>query len=290
MHIAVIGPVVKDEVIIDDKVHSQPGGIPFYIGNTLKALGVKVTVVVSCAKEDEKWAKSSFPDMEVVHVPADGTLKFICKYASRNPDMRDHTSTFVTNSINPEHVENKLETADYIIFGPLFHGNTTKELFEHLSHKTLFLGNFGMFTYSEGQKMVKKHPEKLIEVLEHLDYLFLDEEEIKFVSGKNSVQDAVKSLQKHIKNIVVTKGSNGSTIFIEEQEFNIPAFPPKQLTDPTGSGDCYMAGFIRATELFDEPLKWGEFAAMVATISIEKKGPFSASLEDVYNRLGWTKL
>jgi sugar/nucleoside kinase (ribokinase family) len=57
--------------------------------------------------------------------------------------------------------------------------------------------------------------------------------------------------------------------------------------DPTGAGDSYLAGFIKALSLFDDPKKQGDFAAMTATISLETHGHLKGSTEEVLTRLGW---
>ena len=46
-----------------------------------------------------------------------------------------------------------------------------------------------------------------------------------------------------------------------------------------------MAGFLKVQELFDDPTQQGEFAAMTATMVIERKGPFSGTVEEVMERL-----
>lgn len=63
------------------------------------------------------------------------------------------------------------------------------------------------------------------------------------------------------------------------------AFPPAKLEDPTGAGDSYMAGFVRAIELYTDPVNRGEFAAMTATLAIEQQCPFIGSVEAVCRRL-----
>lgn len=42
--------------------------------------------------------------------------------------------------------------------------------------------------------------------------------------------------------LVITRGNQGCTVLTANEEINIPAFPVKEI-DPTGAGDCFMAGF-----------------------------------------------
>jgi len=286
MKVAVIGPVVKDIIKVDNDTHVQAGGIPFYIGNALHHLDVDVTVFATYSEKDHEWMKKYFPGIKLINIPVKETLEMRIVYSSKNPDDRTHTTNGVPNTV-PLSVVDQLKDYDLIIFGPLFYDNIPHKIFEELSHKKLKLGNFGMFMYAEEEKMVYKNPENMIKILKHIKYLFLDEKEIMFAAGKDNVKDAVKELQKHVDNIIVTRGSKGSSIFTKNKEYRVPAYPPKKLEDPTGAGDTFLAGFVKATTLFDDPEKQGMFAAMVATISLERKGPFNSNVKEVYSRLGW---
>lgn len=289
MKIAVLGPVCRDEIVVDTKKHIGMGGIPYYIGKALQALDVSCTLFITHAEEDKDWVKEQLTGLEIIHIFSEKTLCFQLQYSSNNPDKRVHKTKYATNRITPEDVVHLLEEFDYIIMGPLFYGDIDDKIFQLLNHKKIVLGNFGMFNYAEGNKMVKRNPEKLIAVLPHVKYLFLDEDEIKFITQKNSVAEAVKMLKKQIKNIIVTKGSQGSEIFVDKKHFNISAFPPNNVVDSTGAGDTYLAAFIIGLGFFKEFQKIGEFAAMSATISIEQKGPLNASKEEIFQRLGWSK-
>ena len=288
MKIAVLGPVCRDEVIVDTKKHIGMGGIPYYVGKALQALDVSCTLFITHAKEDKEWVKEQLAGLEIIHIFSEKTLCFQLQYSSNNPDKRVHKTKYAPNSIAPEDVVHHLEEFDYIIMGPLFYGNIDDRIFQLLNHKKIILGNFGMFNYAEGNKMVKRNPERLISVLPHLEYLFLDEDEIKFVAQKNSIVEAIEMLKKQVMNIIVTKGSEGSELFVDKKHFNIPAFPPNNVVDPTGAGDTYLAAFITGLEFFKDFQKIGEFASMSATMSIEQKGPLKASKKEIFQRLGWS--
>ncbi len=42
--------------------------------------------------------------------------------------------------------------------------------------------------------------------------------------------------------LVITRGERGCTVLTARDEIHVPAFPAKEV-DPTGAGDCFMAGF-----------------------------------------------
>ncbi|MBU1854984.1 MAG: hypothetical protein KKF89_04655 [Nanoarchaeota archaeon] len=285
MKVAVIGPVTKDVKIIDNERISGMGGIPFYIGNTLKALGVDVTAFVSHGKEDDEWVENNFSGVKVSHIHCEGTLKVTHKFSTKNPDKRDISTTHFKNRIRLDNISN-ISSFDWISLGPLLNENMDEDFFKSLPKDKVIFNNFGLLNYHEDKKWVYKHPERLVNMVKYFEFMILDEEEVLFATSNKSVVEAVKFLQKKgLRNLAVTKGSRGSTIFIKNRVYEIPAYTPKRFVDTTGCGDTYVAGLIKGLELFDDFQKIGEFAAMVSTMRIENNGPFNKSLEDVYERL-----
>lgn len=288
MRVAILGPVCKDYIKIDNETKLQIGGIPYYTAHVFNKLGVETVLFLTYALKDDSWVKDNFKNIPIIHIPVKNTLEFSRTYSSKNLDIcKSIKIKYSPNIINPDKkILEQLRDFDYIIFAPLFHDNIPQKFFEVLKDKNLVLGNFGMFTYAEKNKLVQKNPENLIKVSSYLNYLFLDENEAKFVAKKDTIQKSARYLQKKgVKNIIITNGSKGSYLFIKNKEYKIPAYPPKKIGDPTGAGDTYMAAFIKSLELFDDPEKQGKFAAMAATLSIEQRGAFDKSLEDIYNRL-----
>jgi len=288
MKIAVLGPIAKDYIEVDDQSIVQIGGIPYYVAVALQFLEVnQITPYITYGPQDADWAKQNFFGLNIKFLPAEKTLEGHIKYSTTNPDVREHVIKSYNNTIQatPELLA-ELEDYDYIIFGPLFHDNIPFELFEKLQHKNLILGNFGLFTYEENGKFVRKNPQNLIKVLPFLKYLFLDKSEAEYASGQEGVEKSARYLQNQgLANMIITEGSQGSHLFIGDNYYKIPAFPPQNLADTTGAGDTYLAAFIRSLELFTDPQKQGRFAALVATASLENKGAFRGNLKDILKRL-----
>lgn len=289
MKVAVIGPIAKDTKIIDDKKIVEIGGIPFYIGRTLKSLGVDVTAFIAHDKEDDNFVEKNFPNIKVNHIHSEGTLTITHEFSSDNSDFREVSVKYFKNIITLKDVGN-LEKYDWISLGPLFNEDMDEEFFKSLPERKIIFNNFGFINYAEKGKFSYKYPERFIKVLKYFEWTIIDEEELKFVTKMDSVEESVRFLRtKGLKNAVITKGTEGSVMFFGDQVYNIPAFKIKHFVDTTGCGDTYVAGLIKAMELFDDPQKQGEFAAMVATMRIENKSPFSKSTEDVLERLNFDR-
>ncbi len=90
-----------------------------------------------------------------------------------------------------------------------------------------------------------------------------------------------------VDNMIITDGSKGSYLFVDKKYYEIPAYKPNKIVDPTGAGDTYLSAFIRALELYKDSEKRGKFAAMVASMSLENRGAFQYTIKDVRNRLGF---
>jgi len=264
------------------------GSPPYYIGNALTALGVETTIFGSFGTKGG-WLKE-LKCKKLIHIKAKGTTKFINEYPYKeNPNLRVQRAKICRNKISFSDFKNhNLRKFDYIIFCPTFHDDISTLLIEKIakSGAKIILAPQGMIRYLDGDKIVWKKPEKAINALPHVDFLFLDETESKFITKIGDLFQASQILtEKGAKTIAITQGEKGSMIFSERKRYKIKAFPPKKLVDPTGTGDSYLAGFVKALELFGNPLGRGEFAAMTATLSIEKKGAFNKTTNEVLRRL-----
>ena len=285
----IVGPVCVDEVVVDGKKRTLVGSPVYYIGKALAALGVRVRAYGTFATPEKVLIRSYLKGMEVVQLPVPQTLRMILEYDSKNPDERVHRCVYAPNPITRENARMMdIQGMDYVIMGPLFYDNTPPVVYAELHRKgvPIIYGNFGMFNYPDGEKMLRRNPENLLGVLRYVDMVFLDKKECLFVTGKSSVSAAAKVLGAQGQVVVITKGSNGSVVFSGGRMYSIPSFKPRKLVDPTGAGDTYLAGFVRALSLFDNPGMQGRFAAMCATMKIERSGAFTGSLNGVLQRLG----
>ena len=71
---------------------------------------------------------------------------------------------------------------------------------------------------------------------------------------------------------VVTKGDQGASIYVEGEEFAIPAAGPHKVVDPTGAGDAFRAGLVKGMV---HKLPWevvGRIASLSAVYAIEHAG------------------
>ena len=87
----------------------------------------------------------------------------------------------------------------------------------------------------------KKDMTQLIQ--DHADIIFLNEEEAKAMTGKDSATDAINELKNICKTVVVKLGSKGSVVFSHGEHAKAGIHRVNAI-DTTGAGDSFAAGFL----------------------------------------------
>lgn len=292
MDIAILWPLVQDHITLDEHETTTLGGIPYYCGQTASRLWASVTAYVTYAAEDDAWIRSQLTGMTVRPCFCEKTLHFSRSYGSQTPDICDRVEAYyVPNHLDIDLYGLNFSRHDCIILGPLFYDNIVPEdvanIRDRAPHTKIVYWNFGMFHYPWDQNMTRfDHPESCIEILPWIDMLFLDQTEAQFVTQTESIDEAIRIFRQygHLTTII-TKGSQGSIIITWNDTIDIPAYPPHTIADPTGAGDTYLAAFLISEEFYIDLYQRGCFAAMAATISIEDRGAFSWTRDDIEHRM-----
>ena len=298
MKVGIVGPLCKDINIIGEEQTEQTGGVTYYTGQAIVSLGVETVVFGSFNLEDPPYAGEF--DFDLVPIEARGTIVFKNTYPDpHNSDKRIQEANTPNNRITLDNIPlGRLSGLDYLVFGPLYNDNISASTIQAFSRQVgnsgtrQVLAPQGLIRYLKGEKIVWRNPENVRDSLPYVDYVLFDDRELEFVSGRDKIIDGVHCLQGEYgaKNVIVTQGRQGSRLFLRDKTYRIRAFPPRELVDTTGAGDSYMAGFLKAQELFEGPPEQGEFAAMTATMAIERRGPFNGTVKEVLKRLQLEKL
>jgi sugar/nucleoside kinase (ribokinase family) len=87
--------------------------------------------------------------------------------------------------------------------------------------------------------------EALTKVLPRVDLLTINEGEAKLLAKEdNVVVAAEKIMAMGPKALVVKRGEYGAFLFFGGEIFSAPAFPIRQVKDPTGAGDTFAGGLV----------------------------------------------
>ena len=86
---------------------------------------------------------------------------------------------------------------------------------------------------------------ELEELLPRVDYLVVNDEEIRMLTGDYNILRAARKVLRQVKKgVIVKRGEHGSTLIGREGMAIAPAFPIENLIDPTGAGDSFAGALI----------------------------------------------
>ena len=169
------------------------------------------------------------------------------------------------------------------------------------SPKILLLGNLHPSVQLSAINQMKIPPELIIldtmnfwmdnfrlmldKVICKVDVICINDEEAIQLTNEKSIYKAVNRIQNlGPKYVIIKKGENGSMLFHNEKIFLAPAYPLKEVKDPTGAGDSFAGGFAGHLSQLDEISFEGMkealiFASAIASFTVQKFG--TESLQSV---------
>lgn len=103
----------------------------------------------------------------------------------------------------------------------------------------------------------------LEKILKRTDILFLNQKEVKLLTGMEYNDGALKLVETGVSLVVVTMGNKGAVVYNKSGQIKYPA-QKLDVLDTTGAGDSFAAGFIAAfyhKKSLNECLKAGNESA-----------------------------
>lgn len=173
-------------------------------------------------------------------------------------DNEDNQTTYFYWGASSKFKELKPEPVDFV------HLATADSVY---NAKIAGIANF--VSFDPGQDLVTYSKENLEAILKHTNILFANRHEIKRVSeitGKS-----FSELKALIDILVITYDAQGSKIYTDSEEFEIPVVPVKAI-DPTGAGDAYRAGFLLALTRGYPLFICGKIGSTVASFAVQTQG------------------
>jgi glucosamine-6-phosphate deaminase len=137
-----------------------------------------------------------------------------------------------------EQILPKLEPGDIVFFGGYFHLLGMRRGFGRLLSEIAKRKGRVFFDACYDEYGKWKMP-----FIKKIDTFFLNEVELRKISGKNETRKAVKSLlARGVKKIILKKGKNGATQYSRNSEIRSPAINVRAV-NTTGAGDFFNAGY-----------------------------------------------
>ena len=126
------------------------------------------------------------------------------------------------------------------------------------------------FIFDPGQGLPMFSGEELFEFVRQADYLTVNDYEAQVLQEKTG--QTLDTIAPNLKALIVTLGAQGSLIYANGRQFEIPCARPAAVVDPTGCGDAYRAGLLYGIA---NGLDWqltGRLASVLGALKIAHRG------------------
>ena len=126
------------------------------------------------------------------------------------------------------------------------------------------------FMFDPGQGLPMFTGEELLNFIHKADYVAVNDYEGQLLHERTG--RSLETLAKLVKGLIVTKGAEGSVIYSDGQQIEIPSVKPERLVDPTGCGDAYRAGLLYG---ITHDMGWqatGQLGSLLGALKIAKRG------------------
>ena len=284
----IVGQIVRDINYlskVDSRVQTF-GGTAFYSGVTYNSLGLTTAVHTSFDVHDKPLLANYGFDKEIVLFNQKGstTTEFNNYYSEKNINVR-----FQKVKFNGFPIDGELRNSKIYHFGPLLSGDIAMNVY--LALKKLsgikIIDVQGLIRQVRKDNVVWQSNKDVRKILSNFNMIKCDQNELNYITNSKNPSKSIELLKQWgLKEIIVTNGSKGSTIYSKsEGEFNIPSFKPNRFKDTTGCGDTYAAIYAYARMKGFPIYEAGYLASAGASLKIENIGPLSTSIEHIKEKI-----
>ncbi len=264
----------------------MPGGTSFYCSQAICRFNDIDFKLVTALAESEMKVVHDLRDLgiRVRAIPCKNSVYFENIYGE-NQDNRTQRVLAKADPFAVGHLDG-INSKVYLL-GALLADDFPVELVEYLSKKGLVaIDCQGYLREVRDQCVFAIDWNDKKEVLRHVHFLKVNEEEMEVLTGTDDIRKGARQLYDWgVREVLVTLGSMGSVIYDGTTYYSIPAYVPSEIVDATGCGDTYLTGYLYQRSKGAGIEEAGRFAAAMATIKIESSGPFKGSKEEVIERI-----
>ena len=139
-----------------------------------------------------------------------------------------------------------------------------------LQHARDFAAAGVPFIFDPGQGLPMFSGDDLLDFIGLADYACFNDYEAKLACDRTG--RSLEQLAGELKALIVTRGGEGSEIYVGGQRHAIPCVEADQVVDPTGCGDAYRAGLLYGIAQGYDWEKTGRLAAVMGAIKIAHRG------------------
>ena len=202
------------------------------------------------------------------------------------PDAQRTMQTYLGASVElgPEDIDPVAVGAARITYleGYLFDRAPARRAFVKAAELAHAAGRKVALTLSDPFCVARHRAEFRHLVAGHVDILFANEREIETLFEATDFDAALQQVRGQCEIAALTRGARGSVIVAGDEVHVVDAAPVERVTDTTGAGDLFAAGFLFALSRGRDPAACGRLGALAAAEIISH---FGARSETPLDRL-----
>jgi adenosine kinase len=126
------------------------------------------------------------------------------------------------------------------------------------------------FVFDPGQGLPMFSGEELLAFLGQASYCALNDYEAQLMCERTG--RSLESLATEVEALIVTRGAEGSQIYVDGQRIDIPCVKADEVVDPTGCGDAFRGGLLYGIANGFDWEKTGRLASVMGSIKIAHRG------------------
>lgn len=266
------------------------GGSVAYVSLAAKNLGVRVSVISKIGVDFPQaylwWLNQEGVDLSRVAKSSEvKTTRFELKYTE---DLYER-SLRLTNRAKPIIVEDlpKSLEAKVIHIAPIAN-EIPYPVVEKLKNcaEVLSLDPQGLTRVFDENGNVTYGTLTNKRILEIVNIYKSSLKEIEAVTGQRELKHCIKVVHDFgVETVLVTLGMKGAVLSVDGTIYNIPAYKPNKIVDPTGAGDAFIGGFL-AEYVQGEDSHWCAcVGSATASTVVEGVGPtFFGDKAEIHRR------
>lgn len=217
------------------------GGSSFYFstaGSLFTPIRLVAVVGTDFPREEIAFLNDRSVDLSGLEVAEGETFRWGGRYEN-DPNVREtlFTTLGVFQDFDPKIPDHFRETP-FVFLGNIHPSLQLKVLDQISTPRLVVLDTMNFW--------IQGTPDELATAIGRADVLIINDEEAAELTGRVNVYDAADDLlERGLSGLVVKKGQHGAVLFRPGQSpFFVPAYPVRNVVDPTGAGDSFAGGFI----------------------------------------------
>ncbi|HEX5484574.1 MAG TPA: carbohydrate kinase family protein [Limnobacter sp.] len=139
-----------------------------------------------------------------------------------------------------------------------------------IQHAEQFAAAGVPFVFDPGQGLPMFGKAELDRFIELASYAAVNDYEAKMLCDKTG--NTLEELASRLEALIVTRGAEGSWVFVNGQRHDIRCVKASEIADPTGCGDAYRGGLLYGLSNGMPVLKAAKLASLMGALKIAYKG------------------